>query len=178
MSERNRLDTGRLISSSQMRSTRSKAQLFLLEFVLVVMMFALCAAVCVSVFVKADSLSEDVTEQSESLAIMQNAAEIIKSATQTDPQEAEKFIAKQLGLSLLPQDEGKEGNADFVEYFDEKFQRVESIDNCKYTMYVEISSDERGMLTAALTMKDIVDEKETGSLLVKKYIPAGENHGK
>lgn len=160
-----------------MRATRSKAQLFLLEFVLVVMMFALCAAVCVSVFVKADRISEDAVKHSESLALLQNAAEIIKSTSETDRKAAEEYISGQLGLDFLPQNEDEEGNVDFVEYFDGDFKKVKNIDNCQYTMNIEITWDERGMLTALLTMKDIADEEETGSLVVKKYLPAEEKYG-
>lgn len=57
----------------------SKSQIFLMEFICVVMFFALCAALCINAFVKADGISKEGHELNETLLLAQSMAETIKS---------------------------------------------------------------------------------------------------
>lgn len=57
----------------------SKSQIFLMEFICVVMFFALCAALCINAFVKADGISKEGRELNEALLLAQSMAETIKS---------------------------------------------------------------------------------------------------
>lgn len=57
----------------------SKSQIFLMEFICVVMFFAICVALCINVFVKADSTSKEGRELNESLLLAQSMAENIKA---------------------------------------------------------------------------------------------------
>nr|WP_315023093.1 hypothetical protein [uncultured Aminipila sp.] len=57
----------------------SKSQIFLMEFICVVMFFALCAALCINAFVKAEGISKEGRELNEALLLAQSMAETIKS---------------------------------------------------------------------------------------------------
>lgn len=58
----------------------SKSKLFLMEFICVVLMFAVSAAACVSAFAKADYISRQGSTLSEATLIAATVAEKIKSA--------------------------------------------------------------------------------------------------
>lgn len=59
----------------------SKSKLFLMEFICVVLMFAVSAAACVSAFAKADYISRQGSVLSEATLIAETAAEKIKMAS-------------------------------------------------------------------------------------------------
>lgn len=57
---------------------RSKTSLLLMEQLVTLLVFALAAAVCLQVFVKADSLSREMEARDKAAVICQNAAETIQ----------------------------------------------------------------------------------------------------
>ncbi len=59
---------------------RPRAQLFLMEFLVVLLLFALCSAVCLSAFVRAERISRDSAAANQALALAQSVAEEIKAA--------------------------------------------------------------------------------------------------
>lgn len=58
---------------------RSKASLFLMEQLVMVLVFALAAAVCLQVFVRAEEISAETARRDEAVVIAQNAAELLKA---------------------------------------------------------------------------------------------------
>jgi type II secretory pathway pseudopilin PulG len=58
---------------------RNKAPLALIEQLVMLLVFALAAALCIQVFVKADRLSQRDAAQSHAVLTAQNAAETLKS---------------------------------------------------------------------------------------------------
>lgn len=60
---------------------RSKASLFLMEQLVMVLVFALCAAVCLRIFVGAEQISAETARRDEAVAIAQNAAELLKAGS-------------------------------------------------------------------------------------------------
>ena len=69
---------------------RSKASLFLMEQLVMVLVFALAAALCLRVFAHADALSQQIACRDEAVRIAQNAAEILKDTG--DPDLAEQRV--------------------------------------------------------------------------------------
>lgn len=65
---------------------RSKASLFLMEQLIMLLVFALAAALCLNVFAHANEISGQVVLRDEAVIIVQNAAEILKCTG--DPQQA------------------------------------------------------------------------------------------
>ncbi|QIB68502.1 hypothetical protein Ami103574_03845 [Aminipila butyrica] len=61
-----------------MSRKQSSAQLFLMEFICVAAFFALCAALCLNAFVKADNMSRDGRALNQALLTAQSMAETIK----------------------------------------------------------------------------------------------------
>ncbi|QHI71830.1 hypothetical protein [Aminipila terrae] len=60
-------------------SNRNSSQLFLMEFICVVMFFALCAGLCLNAFVKADNISKQGKQLNEAVLLAQSMAETIKA---------------------------------------------------------------------------------------------------
>ena len=63
-----------------MRSyTKSKSSLFLMEFIIILMLFAVCAAICMQLFAATDMLSRRTTELNKSVAVAQSFVEVMRS---------------------------------------------------------------------------------------------------
>lgn len=62
---------------------KNKASLVLLEQLIMTLVFALAAAICLQIFVKADSVSLETARLGQAQVLAQNAAEAVK-ATQGD----------------------------------------------------------------------------------------------
>lgn len=58
---------------------RSKAPLALMEQMVMILVFALAAALCLRAFVLSDSLSKENTRQDDAVLLAQNAAEVYKA---------------------------------------------------------------------------------------------------
>ena len=58
---------------------QSKSQLFMMEFLVVLLLFAVCAAICISAFVRADHISRDSVQLNRALTLAQSVAEEIKA---------------------------------------------------------------------------------------------------
>lgn len=58
----------------------SKSTLFLMEIVIVILIFSLCAAVCLSLFAASDRMSEESDALNHAVVISKNAAGCFKSA--------------------------------------------------------------------------------------------------
>lgn len=62
----------------------AKSELFLMEFIVVILFFSLCAAICISAFVKANTISEDSKSLNHAVILAQSAAEKIKATGKVD----------------------------------------------------------------------------------------------
>jgi hypothetical protein len=58
---------------------QSKSQLFMMEFLIVLLLFAVCSAICISAFVRADHISRDSVQLNRALTLAQSVAEEIKA---------------------------------------------------------------------------------------------------
>lgn len=70
----------------------SQSQLFLMEFICVVMFFALCGALCINAFVDADGMSKKGLQLNEALLLAQSAAETIKAMDEPGRQNISKAV--------------------------------------------------------------------------------------
>ncbi|MGN0712066.1 MAG: hypothetical protein ACI4LO_09900 [Anaerovoracaceae bacterium] len=87
----------------------SKSHLFLMEFICVVLFFAVCAAVCVQAFVKSDALSRYGQTTNEALLAVQSAAETIKAMKKPDFEKAKALETGTETFSIIiePETEGE-----------------------------------------------------------------------
>ena len=58
---------------------RSKAPLVLMEQMVMLLVFALAAALCMQAFVKSDQLSQQIVDRDQAVSLCQNAAEAIRA---------------------------------------------------------------------------------------------------
>lgn len=72
----------------------SKAKLFLMEFIFVVFMLAVCAVICVSVFVKTDHVSRMATAKNEGILIAEAVIEQVKAVSTGDEEKIFGAVSK------------------------------------------------------------------------------------
>ncbi len=58
---------------------KSKASLVLMELLVMILVFSLCAALCLQAFVGADRISRETARQDEAVLLAQNTAEALKT---------------------------------------------------------------------------------------------------
>lgn len=66
---------------------KNKTSLLLMEQLVMVLVFALAAALCLTAFVKADQISRETVRRDEAVLLAQNAAQVLK-ATSGDVEQA------------------------------------------------------------------------------------------
>ena len=84
---------------------KSKASLSLMEMLVMVLIFALAAALCLQIFAKARTISLETARQDEAVLLAQNGAELLKSGM-TAP-EAETLLSDEIyrvQIQVLPQE--------------------------------------------------------------------------
>lgn len=60
---------------------KSKASLLLMEQLIMILVFALAAVLCLQVFVSADQISRDTARQDRAVLLAQNGAEAVKASS-------------------------------------------------------------------------------------------------
>ena len=68
---------------------KSKASLFLMEKLVMVLVFALAAALCLQVFLRADQISRETARRDEAVILAQNGAELLKAGVAPETVEKE-----------------------------------------------------------------------------------------
>ena len=62
---------------------KSKATLFLMEQLVMILVFALAAALCLGVFARADAMSRQLARRDEAVILARNAAELLKACMES-----------------------------------------------------------------------------------------------
>ena len=84
---------------------RSKASLFLMEQLVMLLVFALAAALCLGVFVRADHISEETQQRDQAEILACNAAELLKSIG--DPEKVLELVETgEFTLKILEENSG------------------------------------------------------------------------
>lgn len=79
---------------------KHKASLVLMEQLVMILVFAIAAALCLQVFAKAESISQETARKDQAVALARNAAEVLK-ATAGDTEAAEKLGGGDLEVTVL-----------------------------------------------------------------------------
>lgn len=69
---------------------KNKTTLMLMELLIMVLVFALAAAICLKVFVRSHELSSETQNRDRAMLAAQNAAETVKACA--DPEEAARLL--------------------------------------------------------------------------------------
>lgn len=80
-------------------SRKQHSGIFMMEMIMVVFFFILCASVCILVFVKADRMSREAADLNQSVLIAQSVAEVWKA-------EGTAGLKQRLGASISAPDDG------------------------------------------------------------------------
>ncbi len=78
---------------------KNKAFLILMEQLVMLLVFALAAALCLQIFVKANEFSEEIDRREQGAFLAQTAAELLKSGISPETME----VPKGYKLTVLPQ---------------------------------------------------------------------------
>ena len=65
------------------KNNHTKSELFLMEFIVVILFFSLCTAICIGAFVKANNISEESKLLNGAMILAQSTAEEIKATEDT-----------------------------------------------------------------------------------------------
>lgn len=82
---------------------KSKASLVLMEQLMMVLVFALAAALCLQVFAKAAEISDQTAQRDEAAVLAQNAAELLKG-TRGDVEKVQSLSGSGYRLEIQMQD--------------------------------------------------------------------------
>ncbi len=137
------------------RNNYSKSQIFLLEFIIVVLFFAICSTICVSVFVKADRISKDSSRDVNAMVIAKNAAECFKASDTGNPGEY---------LNIKQATDGS-----YMIYYDEEFDET-SMPGAAYTLKIDLGEKEKGILTAIISVYEKQEDTAFYIMSVDKYV--------
>ncbi len=137
------------------RNNYSKSQIFLLEFIIVVLFFAICSTICISVFMKADTISKESSRDINAMVIAQNAAECFKASESADPEEYYDF------------DEIKNGR--YIAYYDGKFDSTTK-ENAEYILKIDLYVTDESIISAKISVYEINEKTAFYKLNVDKYI--------
>ena len=146
-------------------SSGSKSTLFLMEQLIVILIFSFCAAICVKIFVVSFMVVSDVNDTTNALRIAQNGAECYK-AVSGDAEYAASILNG--GVSVSKDDSGNS-----VVYYNENWaacEKAEAVYILKFTedkgKYAEESVSE------TLLFNNISVEKITGEEITALTVAA------
>lgn len=100
---------------------KHKASLLLMEQLVMILVFALAAALCLQIFVKAEAISAETACRDQAVVLARNTAELLK-ATAGDTQAAEGFSGNGYRVEVisLPSTQPGLACAEIEVYFEEK----------------------------------------------------------
>lgn len=85
------------------RSKYSKSELFIMEFIVVVLFFAISASICISAFVRANNISEESLELNRGLTLAQSTAESMKASPEEFAEGESSFSNEEFFVRMTKQ---------------------------------------------------------------------------
>ncbi len=141
------------------RTRSSKSEVFLLEFIFVVLFFAICAAVFAMAFVKSDSLTESNSIKNRAMIQAQSAVEIIKAS---DVGSEGKALEENLGAKAAPSD--KADLQYYIVSYDENFMQTDE-GKAVHSMSIIMETDSYNILNIQVNF-----DTDLFSLSAGKYL--------
>lgn len=125
------------------------AGLFLMEIIVVILFFSVCAGICIQAFAKADSMSREASSLNHAVVRAESAAEEIRAAAGT-------------------------GNAeDYRRFWDTGWRETQDEKAAAYRMEVTLTDDGAGMEQAEISVLK-QDGTELYALSVRHYLGQAE----
>lgn len=139
------------------RKTDSGIALFLMELMITILMFSVCAAVSVSIFANARMMAEQNDDRSHAITELRNLANCYKAAEGNLEITAELYGGKADGEVVRA-------------HFDENWKQTDSDGSYLLTLYAEPKKTE----AVAEAVKE--DGKLLGRIPVKTHVTGGASH--
>lgn len=100
---------------------RSRASLALMEQLIMILVFALAAAICLQAFVKAEAISLETQRRDEAMVLAQNVAEVLRG-TGGNFAQAENLAQDAYHVEIEKKDTGipEFGKAEIFVYYEER----------------------------------------------------------
>ena len=136
-----------------MRKNESKDPLVLMEQVIMVLVFALAAALCIQAFALARTNSLRITERDHAMNISQTLAETVKAYAGD-----QKEVCKELGGRI----EGKQ----LVFYYDSDWKEIGEPEDAAYQAVFAEEKSERFCRYGKITVSDTEHDREVFSIRV------------
>lgn len=137
------------------KKNSSGAGMFMMEMIVAVFFFILCASACILVFVKADSLSRLAKDTNNGVVVAESVAEVWKA----------EGIS---GLELRFHAQGDHNQ--MLIFWDREWKAI--IDETAAEYLAEISwEEEDGLETAQIVVRRTDGEKELFSMTAARYLP-------
>ena len=137
--------------------TKSKSSLFLMEFIITLLLFAVCAAICMKLFAAADTLSKKTEELNNAVACAQGFAEVMRGTDGT------------IDSIVKHYPESVKGNEGFFEvFYDGDFIEC-SYDEAKYVSDITLVPN-GAIQNMEVKIVRLSDYEEIYSITVTKYM--------
>ena len=100
---------------------KQKASLLLMKQLVMILVFALAAALCLQVFVKAEAISAETAHRDQAVVLAKNAAELLK-ATEGDLEAVEQLNGSGYRVAVIPRNSPQPGLScvEIEVFFEEK----------------------------------------------------------
>lgn len=131
---------------------KSKSRIFLAELMIDVLFFTIAAAICLTIFAKAYTMSRESREKNQALIAAQQGAESFKAG-------GEEGLVKALGAV-------QEADGSYAVYYDAKWNPATAPEEAYYILRVSVVREE-GMATAEVSVNS--KESQVLGIEVKRY---------
>ncbi len=139
----------------------SKTTLFLMELMIVILMFSLCAAVCLSLFGASRTMADDSDNLNHAVILSKSAASCYKAANGD--------LAATAQLMYGAEAEGNVVDT-IVFYYDEQWCRTEELPEDGFYLQVQNQSEAADLLQEAMIIVCRADQTQIFQLPVKKAV--------
>lgn len=148
----------------------SKNSLFLMELVLSILFFALTGAVCLQLFVKAHTLSQDTINLNHAVTISQNYAEIFLACNGSLAEFPSYFGEQKDSQTIITDQTGNVSS--FCLLYDEKWNPYPTAHDTSSSFCATISytSDDTPSMRNARILVSDASGQEIYSLAISKYV--------
>lgn len=130
------------------RKQARRSSIFLLELMIAILFFCLAAAVCVRLFVKSHTISQDTRDLNMALNQVSAAAEVFRSGA-----EVEEFLERE-----FPDYENSGAGSPFLVYYNDRWENCTE-EEAVFCLSIEVAEEDR-RAEGQFSMRNLETEEE------------------
>lgn len=139
------------------RKQVKRSSIFLLELMIAIMFFCLSSGVCIRLFVKSHTVSQDTQNLNMALSQVSAVAEVFRSGM-----DMQEFLERE-----YLEYEGNEEDLEFFIYYDKDWQECRK-EEAEFYLSIQISEDGQES-TGSFSMKNMDKKEEIYGVSLEKY---------